>query len=156
MHMRHALPRRLAVLHRYIERIRAVDALESALHARHGLEEVGDFGGREVGEVRAHVQGRDEDVARQQGFEVYEREGERGGMEDLPGCSAGGREVLMGATGGYGTCEVTEKGPNLIREPGKGGIVVVRYVWFERDSVVVTDVFVGDRTRIFDLLVGAI
>ena len=44
----------------------------------------------------------------------------------------------------------------MIREPGKGGIVVVRYVWFERDSVVVTDVFVGDRTRIFDLLVGAI
>ena len=82
--MRHALPRRFAVLHRYIERVRAVDALESALHARHGLEEVGDFGGREVGEVWAHVQGRDEDVPRQEGFEVYEREGERGGVKDLP------------------------------------------------------------------------
>lgn len=28
-------------------------------------------------------------------------------------------------TGGYGTWEVTVKGPNLIRELGKGGIVVV-------------------------------
>jgi hypothetical protein len=63
MHMRHALSRRFAVLHRYIERVRAVNALESALHARYRLEEVGDFGGREVGEVRADVEGRDEHVA---------------------------------------------------------------------------------------------
>lgn len=27
--------------------------------------------------------------------------------------------------GDYGTCEVTVKGPNLIRELGKGGIVVI-------------------------------
>lgn len=93
MHMRHTLPSRLAVLHRYIERVRAVDALESALHARHGLEKVCDFGGREVGEVWAHVQRGDEHVARQQRFEVHEREGEGSGVEDLPGCSAGGREA---------------------------------------------------------------
>lgn len=43
-------------------------------------------------------------------------------------CLVGGQEVEvvmeMGGLGGYGTCEVTVKGPNLIRELGKGGIVV--------------------------------
>ena len=113
--MRHALPRRFAVLHRYIERVRAVDALESALHARDGLEEVGDFGGREVGEVRADGQGGDEHVAGEQGFEVDEGEGEGGDVEDLRAwCSAGGFGARMG-WGGYGTCEVTVKGPNLTR-----------------------------------------
>jgi hypothetical protein len=126
--MRHALPRRFAVLHRYIERVRAVDALESALHARDGLEEVGDFVGREVGEVRADGQGGDEHVAGEQGFEVYEGEGEGGGVEDLPGVLSWwtGVEVVMELEG-YGTWEVTVKGPNLIRELGKGGIVVVRW-----------------------------
>lgn len=33
--------------------------------------------------------------------------------------------VDVDGTGGYDTCEVTVKGPNLIRELGKGGIVVV-------------------------------
>ena len=84
MHMWHALPRRLTILHGYIESIRAVDALESALHAGYGLEEVGDFGGREVREVWAHVEGGDEDVAREEGFEVYEGECCGGRVEDLP------------------------------------------------------------------------
>jgi hypothetical protein len=64
MNMRHALSRRLTVLDGYIERVRAVDALERALHARDGLEEVCDLGCAEVGEVRAHFERRDEDVAR--------------------------------------------------------------------------------------------
>lgn len=42
-------------------------------------------------------------------------------------CLVGGREVLMlcGWVGGYGTWEVTVKGPNFMRELGKGGIVAV-------------------------------
>jgi hypothetical protein len=83
MHVRHALPRRRAVLHRYIEGFRAVDALERALHARYGLKEVGDFEGAEVGEVGMDGEGGDEDVAWEERFEVYEGEGVGGCVEDL-------------------------------------------------------------------------
>jgi hypothetical protein len=36
---------------------------------------------------------------------------------------------------GYGTCEVTVNGPNLIRRPGKGGIMEVAMLsWFCRSG----------------------
>lgn len=37
------------------------------------------------------------------------------------------RAGWFGSGVGYGTCEVTVKGPNLMRRPGKGGIVAVLY-----------------------------
>jgi hypothetical protein len=63
------------------------------------------------------VQRADEDVAWEEGFEVYEREGVWGGVEDLGGIfrivegKGKGRE---GEDAGL-TCDVTSKGPNLIR-----------------------------------------
>lgn len=84
--MRNALTRRLAILHGDIEGVGFVEAFERALDASHGEEEVGDFGGREVGEARFDAEGRDEDVAREERFEVYESEGVGGCVEDLPFC----------------------------------------------------------------------
>jgi hypothetical protein len=68
-------------------------------------------------------------MARQEGFEVHEREGVGSGVEDLrfalvlSWCTG----VDVDGGGCYGTCEVTVNGPNLIRRPGKGDIVEV---WF--------------------------
>jgi len=92
-------------LHRYIESFGAVDALESELHARYRLEEVGDFGGGEVGEVWVDFEGGDEDVAREEGFEVYEGEGEGGCVEDLhvPGLLSWEVVGVGLFIGGYGT-----------------------------------------------------
>lgn len=85
MHMRHALARRFPILHRDVERLGLIDAFERALDALDCEEEVGDFGGGELGEVRFGGEGADEDVAGEQGFEVHEGEGVGGCVEDLPG-----------------------------------------------------------------------
>lgn len=44
-------------------------------------------------------------MAGEEGFEVYEREGVGGGVEDLhvPRCLAGARRAWLGGGGGYGT-----------------------------------------------------
>lgn len=72
-------------MNRNVERRRAVEALERALHARDGEEEVGEFGRGEVGEEFVLRERADEDVAGQEGLEVYEREGVGGCVEDLRG-----------------------------------------------------------------------
>ena len=51
---------------------------------RDGLEEVGEFRWGEVGEAGEHAVRGDEDVAREEGFEVYEGECCGGRVEDLP------------------------------------------------------------------------
>jgi hypothetical protein len=47
--VRHTLPRGRTVLHCYVEGFGGVEARESALDPRDGLEEVGELGGGEVG-----------------------------------------------------------------------------------------------------------
>lgn len=84
MHMRHALPRRLPILNRDIERLGLIYPLQRPLHARNGEEEVADLIAGKVREVWFHGEGGDEDVAWEEGFEVYEREGVGGCVEDLP------------------------------------------------------------------------
>lgn len=85
MHVRHALPSLCAILNRNVEGRRAVEALERALHACDGEEEVGELGRGQVGEEFVPRERADEDVAGQEGFEVYEREGVGGCVEDLIG-----------------------------------------------------------------------
>lgn len=122
MHVWHALSRRLTVLHRDVESIRFVNSLEGALDACYGEEEVGDFVLGEVGEAGFDAEGRDEDMAREEGFEVYEREGVGCGVEDLPRCLSGVVEIWEIEMEGECTWDVTLKEPNMIVRPGKGGI----------------------------------
>lgn len=58
---------------------------EHALDELHGGEEVGEFGRGEGGEAPVGVEGADEDVAWEEGFEVDEGEGVGGLEEDLRG-----------------------------------------------------------------------
>lgn len=83
MHMRYALSRRLAILHRYIECFGAVHPFQRPLHARHGQEEIGDFVLGEVGQVGFYGQRTHQDMAREKGLQIDEREGVGGFVEDL-------------------------------------------------------------------------
>ena len=56
-----------------------------ALDALDGGEEVSDFGEGEVGQALVGAEWADEDVAREEGFEVDEGEGVGGFEEDLGG-----------------------------------------------------------------------
>lgn len=86
MHMRHALPRFDPVLNRNVQTTRAVDALDHPPHAPDSEEEVAGFGGCEVGNAGGDAARGDEDVAREDGFEVYKGVGEAGEVEDLAFC----------------------------------------------------------------------
>lgn len=90
MHMRHTLPRRLSILNSHIKRLGFIDPLQRLLDARDGVEEIGYFFAREIGEVWFDAKRRDEDVARKEGFEVDDCKGVGGCMEDLP---RGGRNT---------------------------------------------------------------
>ena len=74
VHMWHTLPRRLAVLDRDVEGFGVVYPCQGALDFSHGVEEVADLLAAEVGEPGLDAQGRDEDVAGEEGLEVYEGE----------------------------------------------------------------------------------
>lgn len=104
VHVLHALARGLAVLHGDVEGLGAVEPGEGALHARHGEEQVGDFVRGEVRQARAEAQRADEDVAREEGFEVYQGEGVGCCVEDLGGgvswrCSRMGQAEGKGVLG---------------------------------------------------------
>lgn len=83
MHMRHALSCRLTILHRNIESFGAIHPFQRPLHTRHGQEEIRDFVLGEVGKVGFYGQGTHKDMAREEGFQVDEREGVGGFVEDL-------------------------------------------------------------------------
>lgn len=84
MHMRHALPRLDAILHRDVEAAlrdvrwrREVGQREHVLHALDGEEEVARLARREVGESRNDAVRAHQDVAGEEGLEVHEGERER-------------------------------------------------------------------------------
>ena len=69
--MRHALPRRLTILHSNIESVGFIHPRQRSLDARDGEEEVGELGCAEVGEAGSEAEGGDEDVAWEERFQVY-------------------------------------------------------------------------------------
>lgn len=86
MHMRHTLPRLRPVLHSDIQTRRAVHALNHPSDPLHGKEEIARFGGGQVRNAGNAPARGNEDVAREDGFEVYKGEGERCEVEDLADC----------------------------------------------------------------------
>jgi hypothetical protein len=101
MHMRHALPRLRPVLHSNIETRRTVHALNHPSDALHGEEEITRLGGGQVCDAGNAPARGNEDVAWEDGLEVYEREGEWREVEDL-GCDEEWTEVDLGAFEGGG------------------------------------------------------
>ncbi|KAF7121707.1 hypothetical protein CNMCM5793_009179 [Aspergillus hiratsukae] len=103
MHMRHALPRIRPVLHRNIQTRRAVHALHHPSDPLHRQKQIGRLGGGQVRDAGDAAARGYQHVPWEDGFEVYEGEGEGGYVEDLPMhislsvCMAvmcGGREYL--------------------------------------------------------------
>lgn len=83
MHMRHALARVRPVLHRDIQTRRAVHALHHPSDPLHSKEKIGRLGGGQVRDAGNAAARGNEDVAWEDGFEVYEGEGEGRYVEDL-------------------------------------------------------------------------
>jgi hypothetical protein len=83
MHMRHALPRLRPVLHRDIQTRRAVHPLHHPPDALHCKEQIGCLGGGQVRDAGDAAARGYQYVPWEDGFEVYEGEGEGGYVEDL-------------------------------------------------------------------------
>ncbi|KAF4260712.1 hypothetical protein KXW98_005888 [Aspergillus fumigatus] len=102
MHMRHTLPRLRPVLHSDIQTRRAVHALNHPSDPLHGKEEIARFGGGQVRNAGNAPARGNEDVAREDGFEVYKGEGEWDGRDLYLGGDEEWAEVDLGAFEGGG------------------------------------------------------
>ena len=83
--MRHALPSIYTILDGDIESCSIEDTLDHTRDALNSEEKVLDLGGREVVQTGDNAARRDEDVAWEEGLEVYEGVGEGRAVEDLTG-----------------------------------------------------------------------
>lgn len=89
--MGHALTRGDPVLHRDVQRVRFIHALDGPRDAAHSEKQVGGFGGAELREPCYPSYGHDQNVAWEQGLNVYESVGELRWrqVEDLRGYAEG-------------------------------------------------------------------